>query len=132
MTTEQWLRDTLRRVGARAGTVHLLRDDALVLAAAHAIPEAVLDAVRTVPPGKGMAGLCLVERKPVATCDLRTDDTGRVRPGARAVDARTAVALPVFDAQGRVRAVVGFAFADDEGIDAAREAALLAQAATLP
>jgi hypothetical protein len=41
---------------------------------------------------------------------LKTDTSGDVRPGAKAVDAGAALAIPVRDASGSVRAVVGIAF----------------------
>jgi hypothetical protein len=39
-----------------------------------------------------------------------------VKPGAKAVDARAAVALPVRNQHGSIIAVVGAAFADDREI----------------
>jgi hypothetical protein len=79
-----------------------------------------------------MAGLAQVRKQPVQTCNLQTDDSGRIKPGARAVDARAAVALPVFDPAGEVRAVVGLAFQEEGEIAAERERTLLNAAATLP
>jgi L-methionine (R)-S-oxide reductase len=94
--------------GAVAGTVHRLEDGALRLAAHHHIPPAVVERTRVIPEGKGMAGLAWQRGVPVQTCDLQADPTGDVQPGARAVDAGSAVALPV----GRpLRGVVGAAFA---------------------
>ena len=57
-----------------------------------------------------MAGLAWERNQPVATCNLKTDVSGDVRPGAKAVDAQAALAIPVRDEQGEVRAVVGIAF----------------------
>ena len=47
-----------------------------------------------------MAGLAWLRGEPVSTCDLATDATGDVRPGARAVAAQAAVAVPVFEGDG--------------------------------
>lgn len=127
-----WLEDLLRAKGAVAGTVHRVRGGELVLVAAVNIPPPVRAVVARVPPGKGMAGLALTRREPVVTCNLATDETGDVRPGARAVDARAAVALPVFDAARAVRAVVGVAFAEERALSPAELAALASRAATLP
>jgi hypothetical protein len=43
-------------------------------------------------------------------CNIKTDSSGDVRPGAKAVDAQAALAIPVRNEAGDVRAVVGIAF----------------------
>ena len=117
---ETWLGGFVRAHGGIAGTVHVRGGDALLLKAAVNIPPPVIRATETIPKGKGMAGLAWERQKPVATCNLKTDETGDVRPGAKAVDAQAALAIPVRDEAGEVRAVVGIAFlgerdfADDE------------------
>lgn len=65
-----------------------------------------------VPPGKGMAGQALVQGIPVQTCNLKDDSSGAVRPGAKAVDAAAAVALPVKNVAGEISAIVGVAYSD--------------------
>jgi hypothetical protein len=112
--------------------VHRNVDDVLELVAAHNIPPAVQRVTARVPRGKGMAGLALERDRPVSTCNLQTDASGDVRPGARAVDAQAAVALPVHDAAGRVRAVVGIAFAGERDMDEPALARLAEAAAGLP
>ncbi len=129
---QRWLDELLVAEGAVSGTVHVQRGDDLILVAASRIPDLVLATVATVAHGKGMAGAAQVKRAPVSTCNLQTDQTGAIRPGARAVDAQAAIALPVLDEAGAVRAVVGIAWSGDATIDAAREAALMQAAATLP
>jgi hypothetical protein len=79
-----------------------------------------------------MAGLALERNAPVQTCNLKTDTTGDVRPGARAVDAKGAVALPVRDQAGQVRAVVGIAYADERELTEAALAELSVAASRLP
>ncbi len=127
-----WLEALLAEEQGVAGSVHVQRGSDLFLVAAHRLPPPVVAAVAHVPHGKGMAGAAQVDRRPVQTCNLKTDDTGRVKPGARAVDAQAAVALPVLDAAGEVLAVVGIAFAHEGAIDGPREAALLARAGSVP
>mgnify|MGYP000229643749 CR=1 FL=1 len=112
--TEAWLKAFLERHGAVAGTVHVvLPEDAdmLALRAAVNIPPKVREVTARVPRGKGMAGLALERGRPVSTCNLQTDETGDVRPGAKAVQAQAAVALPV-TVQGTT-AVVGLAWMND-------------------
>ena len=74
-----WLQQFLKRHGAVAGTVHLMGDGVLRLEAAVNIPPKVQEVTRTIPKGKGMAGLAWERNRPVSTCNLATDDTGDVR-----------------------------------------------------
>ena len=113
---QTWLAAFLSEAGAVAGTVHLHENGGLRLAASKNIPEKVQDIVEWVPSGKGMAGLALERGEPVQTCNLQEDRSGAVKPGAKAVDARAAVALPVRNQHGSIVAVVGAAFADDREI----------------
>jgi L-methionine (R)-S-oxide reductase len=130
---QAWLETFVRDSGGIAGTVHMLSaPDELSLAAAVHIPEPVKQIVQRVPRGKGMAGLALERDQPISTCNIKTDSSGQVRPGARAVDAKAGVALPVHDAQGQVRAVVGVAFTDEKTLSEDELAALASAAATLP
>jgi hypothetical protein len=129
---ETWLREFVTANGGAAGTVHRVEGDELVLEAAYNIPEPVRRITARIPRGKGMAGLALERDAPVSTCNLKTDATGDVRPGAKAVDAKAAVALPVHGADGRVRAVVGIAYPDERDLDESFLAALGGRASRLP
>ena len=126
--TNDWLRALLGRHGAIAGTVHVVRDDLLRIAGAINIPPKVVEITATIPIGKGMAGLAWEQGKPIATCNLKDDETGAVRPGAKAVDGKAAVAVPVRDAAGNVRAVVGLAWADERELTDAQVAVIGADA----
>jgi putative methionine-R-sulfoxide reductase with GAF domain len=66
------------------------------LLAAREIPAVVLEKVRTIPIGKGMAGAAVEKRQPVTTCNLQQDDAGGIiRQGARATGAQGALAVPI-------------------------------------
>lgn len=120
------LNEALARIiadfGADSGTIHLMGDDgALHLRAASAgIPPPVLEAVRLVPVGKGMAGLAVERNEPVTACNIQTDTTGDVRSGARATGLQGAIALPIRDAAGAAVGCLGVAnfrertFTEDE------------------
>ena len=129
---QEWLESFIAEQGGVAGTVHVLRGEDLYLAAAHNIPPPVLAVVARVPHGKGMAGIAQVKKEPVRTCNLQTDETGQVKPGAKAVDAQAAIALPVLDDTGAVRAVVGVAWTREGEIGPDREQAMMKLAASLP
>ena len=127
-----WLRDFLSRHRAVAGSVHLVDGDHLALAAAHNLPPKVIELTSTIPLGKGMAGLAWQHDKPIQTCNLKEDTSGAVKPGAKAVDGKAAVALPVKDASGTIRAIVGLAWMDERELPANEIAAIDQDARSLP
>jgi hypothetical protein len=129
---QHWLDQFIASEGAAAGTVHVQRGSDLFLVAATRIPEPVLAVVAEVPHGKGMAGEAQVRRAPVSTCNLQTDQSSAIRPGAKAVGAQAAIALPVLEPDGAVRAVVGLAWMGEIEIGGEREAALMQAAAAVP
>jgi hypothetical protein len=114
-TLDEWLRSFLARHGAVAGTVHVVDDEALVIRAAHNIPPKVQEVTARIPLGKGMAGLAWEHDRAISTCNLKEDASGAVKPGAKAVDAKAAVAIPIHGGEG-VRAVVGLAWADERDL----------------
>jgi L-methionine (R)-S-oxide reductase len=130
---QTWLARFIQDNAGIAGSVHVRAGaDELALAASVNIPEPVRKIVMRVPRGKGMAGLALERNTAISSCNIQSDASGQVRPGARAVDAQAAVALPVHDAAGEVRAVVGIAFAGERTINDAELAALAEAASSLP
>ena len=128
----QWLSTFLAARHGVSGTVHVHQDEGLKLTAAVNIPEKVQQIVAWVPNGKGMAGLALERGTPIQTCNLKEDASGAVKPGAKAVDAKGAVAIPVKAADGGVRAVVGIAFADERQFSESDLHALTEEVKSLP
>ena len=129
---QQWLESVVAQLGAIAGTVHVQRGEDLYLTAAHNIPPHVVAIVAHVRHGTGMAGMAQVKKQPVQTCNLQTDETGNIKPGAKAVDAQAAIALPVLDEAGTVRAVVGIAWSKEGEIGEDEEKILMKLATALP
>jgi hypothetical protein len=129
---QKWLEEFVGRERGLAGTVHRVRGSDLHLTAALNIPPPVLAAVTVVPRGRGMAGQAQISAQPVQTCNLKDEDSGPVRPLARTVDGRAAIALPVLAQDGAVRAVVGISFGFAGEIAAEAEQVLARAAATLP
>jgi GAF domain-containing protein len=107
-STDAVLAAAIAHFGCAAGTVHLLRDGVLVLAASKNIPPPVVQIVQTVPIGKGIAGLAAERRAPVTICNLQTDDSGQARPGARATGMEGSLAVPMI-VDGELRGVLGIA-----------------------
>lgn len=106
---------------ADSGTIHLLGEDGVLhlTAASAGIPQVVLDTVRTVPVGKGMAGLAVERRAPVNACNIQTDTSGDVRPGAKATGLQGSIVVPIMKNEAAVGAlgIANFterAFTDDE------------------
>lgn len=132
MSNETWLRGFLTEHGAVAGTVHVLEGDVLRLSAAVNIPPPVVKVTEIIPKGKGMAGLAWERDEVVATCNLKSDTTGDVRPGAKAVDAQAALAIPVHAASGALRAVVGLAFLGEREFSEEELSGFRKAAASLP
>jgi L-methionine (R)-S-oxide reductase len=125
---QEILESTIRQLKAETGTIHLLGDDGVLhLKASSGIPDVVLNLVRTVPVGKGMAGLAVERRQPVTVCNLQTDTSGDVRPGAKKTGMEGAIVVPVMNGD---RAVGAFGVANrdertftDEEISALMDAA---------
>ena len=129
---QTWLESLVREVGGVAGTVHVQRERDLYLTAACNIPPQVVAAVEHVPHGKGMAGAAQIGKRPVQTCNLQTDSSSGIRPGAKAVHAQAAIAAPVLNPAGEVRAIVGVAWAREGEIGHAEELALMHRITDLP
>jgi hypothetical protein len=78
-----------------------------------------------------MAGQALVQGAPIQTCNLKDDPSGAVRPGAKAVDAQSAVALPVKSLSGEISAVVGIAYRHEQVFNSEQLARLQVAAASV-
>jgi hypothetical protein len=130
--TDAWLQAFIVDQGAVAGTVHFNENGTLKLRSAINIPEKVRQVVAVVPNGKGMAGLALQRGEPIHTCNLKEDASGSVKPGAKAVDALAAVAIPVRDESGSIYAVIGIAFNEQRSWSEEDLQRLSAAASALP
>jgi len=115
------LAQTLKHFAADSGTIHLLEADGVLhlKAASAGIPEFVLQTVRLVPVGKGMAGLAVERALPVTACNIQTDTSGDVRAGAKLTGLEGAIVVPMMR-DGRPEGALGIAnraertFSDEE------------------
>jgi L-methionine (R)-S-oxide reductase len=96
---ETVLRETLRKFNSETGTVHLLDADkqTLHLAAQVGLPPQLLEIIKTVPVGKGIAGQVAAQNKPVTICNLQTDSSGVAKPGAKQTGVGGALCVPLRD-----------------------------------
>ena len=87
----------IRTFAAHTGTLHFLGTDGMLhLAAFHgAIPAPVMEHIRTIPIGKGMAGVCAELNEPVSWCNLNRDGSGVVQPAARSLGLAGSIVVPV-------------------------------------
>jgi L-methionine (R)-S-oxide reductase len=97
----------LAEMAADSGTIHMLGEDGVLhlKAASAGIPQVVLDTIKDVPVGKGMAGLAVERRQPVNACNIQTDASGDVRPGARATGLQGSVVVPMLRGEDAVGAL---------------------------
>jgi L-methionine (R)-S-oxide reductase len=94
---EKILADTLAKFNSETGTIHVL--DAgkklLQLAAQTGLPPQILEVVKIIPVGKGVAGECAQKNMPVTICNLQTDTTGVAKPAAKQTGVGGALCVPV-------------------------------------
>lgn len=103
---QQALEHTIRALNAETGTIHLLEEDGVLhLKASHGIPDFVLNIVKLVPVGKGMAGLAVQRAEPISICNLQTDTSGDARPGAKQTGMEGAIVVPMIRAGKAVGAL---------------------------
>jgi putative methionine-R-sulfoxide reductase with GAF domain len=106
------LRATMAHFQCQAGTVHFLSPGGhgiLTLAAHEGIPPQVVGLIGAVPIGKGIAGLAAERRTAITICNLQTDDSGQARPAAKNTGMEGSIAVPILDAGGELRGVLGIA-----------------------
>jgi signal transduction protein with GAF and PtsI domain len=94
---EEALRCVLRRLNSETGTIHRLDHDKqlLYLAAQVGLPPFMLDIVKTIPVGKGIAGETVVRGRPVTMCNLQTDTSGVAKPAAKQTGVGGALCVPI-------------------------------------
>jgi signal transduction protein with GAF and PtsI domain len=95
------LRETLRDFNSETGTIHILDADKqmLHLAAQIGLPPQLIDVVKTIPVGKGIAGQVAAQNKPVTICNLQTDASGVAKPGAKQTGVGGALCVPIRDGE---------------------------------
>ena len=101
------LASVVESVQADSGTIHFLGEDGLLhlAAATPGMPDGVLATIAAIPVGKGMAGLAVQRGRPVDACNIQTDASGDVRPGARGTGLAGAIVVPIFDGDAVVGAL---------------------------
>jgi putative methionine-R-sulfoxide reductase with GAF domain len=117
----------IKSMRAQTGTIHWIGDDGLLHLAAVVgqFPPPVMDAIRVIPPGKGLAGLAAQGTTCITVCNLQTDESGLARPAARATGMEGAITAPCLAPDGRVIGVIGVANAQARTFTDVEQASLL-------
>jgi putative methionine-R-sulfoxide reductase with GAF domain len=128
MTDDAALRAVVDSMKSHTGTIHWIASDGQLHLAAVVghFPPPVMEAIRVIPPGKGLAGLAAERRACVTICNLQSDDTGQAQPAARATGMEGAITAPCLAPDGSVVGVIGVANAEPRTFTDAEQAALLA------
>lgn len=102
------LRLILADFQSETGTIHLLdaEKQLLHLAAQAGLPPQMLEFVKVIPVGKGIAGQTVAQNKAVTICNLQTDTSGVVRPGAKQTGVGGALCVPMHK-DGRTTGTLG-------------------------
>lgn len=82
---------------SETGTIHKLdaEKQLLHLTAQVGLPPFMLDVVKTIPVGKGIAGATAARSEPVTMCNLQTDTSGVAKPGAKQTGIGGALCVPI-------------------------------------
>lgn len=131
---QTWLEEILSAFDCVTGTLHVLNKDTglLELQAQVGIPDFLLPKMSTIPVGKGMAGIAAERMEAVQVCNLQTDDSGVVRPGAKDTKVEGAITAPMI-VEGKLYGTLGIAkkdpyeFNDEETSALMRIASAIAQ-----
>jgi GAF domain-containing protein len=94
---EKVLRDALAQFRSETGTIHRFDEptQTLHLVAQAGLPPPMLDIIKTIPLGKGIAGETAAKNLPVTICNLQTDTSGVARPAAKQTGVGGAVCVPI-------------------------------------
>ena len=94
---ERTLRETLAQFNSETGTIHVLDSEKqlLHLIVQIGLPPQLLEVVKTIPVGKGIAGETVAKNRPVTICNLQTDTSGVARPGAKQTGVGGALCVPI-------------------------------------
>ena len=94
---EKILRDTLAQFNSETGTIHRLDapTQLLHLVTQAGLPPQILEVVKTIPVGKGIAGQVVAQNCPVTICNLQTDTSGVAKPGAKQTGVGGALCVPI-------------------------------------
>jgi len=106
---EKTLREVLQQFRSETGTIHAFDGEKqlLHLVAQVGLPPQMLEIVKTIPAGKGIAGQVVAQDKPVTICNLQTDTSGVAKPGAKQTGVGGALCVPIRNAANKLVGTLG-------------------------
>ncbi|MBW8888772.1 MAG: GAF domain-containing protein [Fibrobacteres bacterium] len=118
---DQVLSKLLEAFQCQVGTIHTIDASTgmLKMRARRGIPDSILDKVKMIPIGKGMAGIAAERKQAVQVCNLQTDTSGVAKPGAKDTKMEGSISAPMM-LDGKVYGTVGvgkpipYEFSDEE------------------
>jgi chorismate synthase len=125
-TAQAALEAIVKGMGADSGTLHFADDSRTLHLAATVgpFPPPLIEIIRVIPWGKGMAGSCAERNEPVSLCNLVRDASGVVRPGAKTSGMEGAIVVPIRSVDGAVIGTLGVANAGERTFRSEEIAAL--------
>jgi L-methionine (R)-S-oxide reductase len=98
ISLEPVLQAVLKHFNSETGTIHKLdaEKQLLHLVAQVGLPPHMLDIVKTIPVGKGIAGETAAKGHPVTICNLQTDTSGVAKPAAKQTGVGGALCVPIY------------------------------------
>lgn len=105
---DQVLSKLLEAFQCQVGTIHTIDASTgmLKMRARRGIPDSILDKVKMIPIGKGMAGIAAERKQAVQVCNLQTDTSGVAKPGAKDTKMEGSISAPIM-LDGKVYGTVG-------------------------
>ena len=82
---------------SETGTIHLLDAERqeLHLAAQAGLPSTLIELVKLIPVGKGIAGQTVAQGRPVSICNIQKDKSGVTQAGAKPTGVGGALCVPL-------------------------------------
>ena len=120
MSLEKIIDDILAEFDCQTATLHRAAGEMLHMVHSVGIPAQILDKVKTIPFGKGIAGVAAATQEPVELCNLQQDLGGVAKEGARKTGVAGSLAIALINSEGAVVGTIGIGkvsphdFSDEE------------------
>jgi L-methionine (R)-S-oxide reductase len=121
------LRLILKHFACDSGSIHKLGEDGNLhlKASGPGMPDVVLDKIRVIPVGKGMAGMCVERNDVVYSCNIQQDSSENVQPGAKQSGLQGSIVLPIRAAAEKAVGALGVASKKERTFTEAETAELM-------
>ncbi len=101
------LNKVLEEFDCQTGTLHRAKDNFLHLVGQIGVPDFLMEKIRLIPFGKGIAGVAAEKKEPVELCNLQLDLGGVAKEDARKTGVSGSLAIPILAHSGEVLGTIG-------------------------